>query len=165
MLPIRTIIHATDFSESSDAAFRVACGMARDYCARLLVLHVQPEPVGLYMMEGLYIPPGANREDVLKTLLRVRPADNSIRVEHRLVEGEPANEILRLAKNTDCDVLVLGTHGRKGLGRLLLGSVAEQVLRQATCPVVTVKTPVRKEVTINRTDREPASEEFEGARF
>jgi nucleotide-binding universal stress UspA family protein len=162
MLPIRTIIHATDFSDSSAAAFGVACALARDYGARLLVLHVLPEPMGLYIGEGVFVPPENEREEALKALRNLRAADASVRVEHRLVEGNPVDEILRLAKNTDCDVLVLGTHGRKGLGRLLMGSVAEHVMRRATCPVVTVKTPVSTEVTVNGPDREAASEKFQG---
>lgn len=60
-------------------------------------------------------------------------------VKYRLVQGEAADEILRLAQELDCDLIVMGTHGRKGLPRLLLGSVAEKVLREATCPVLTIK--------------------------
>jgi hypothetical protein len=60
-------------------------------------------------------------------------------VEYRLVEGEPVREILRAARETACDLIVTGTHGRSGLDRLLMGSVAEQLLRKAPCPVLTVK--------------------------
>ena len=59
----------------------------------------------------------------------------------RVHEGDPATQIVRVAQETRCDLIVLGTHGRTGLGRLLMGSVAEQVLRKAPCPVLTVKTP------------------------
>jgi len=55
--------------------------------------------------------------------------------------AEPPMEILGVAEETKCDLIVMGTHGRTGLGRLLMGSVAEQVVRKATCPVLTVKTP------------------------
>jgi len=57
------------------------------------------------------------------------------------VEGDVATEILRLAQETGSDLIVMGTHGRTGLARLLMGSVAEQVVRKAPCPVLTVKTP------------------------
>jgi nucleotide-binding universal stress UspA family protein len=64
-------------------------------------------------------------------------------VEHQLLfVGDPAAEILRVAQAVKADLIVLGTHGRTGLGRLLMGSVAEQVVRRAPCPVVTVKAPL-----------------------
>jgi len=59
-----------------------------------------------------------------------------------MLSEDPAGEILRLAAEVECDLIVLGTHGRTGLGRVLLGSVAEQVLRRAPCPVLTVKMPL-----------------------
>jgi nucleotide-binding universal stress UspA family protein len=64
-----------------------------------------------------------------------------VAVEQRLAEGDPAAEILHLATDTGCDMIVLGTHGRTGLDRLLMGSVAEQIVRKAPCPVLTVKAP------------------------
>jgi nucleotide-binding universal stress UspA family protein len=63
-------------------------------------------------------------------------------VEHQLAEGDTAREILEVAREHGAGLIVMGTHGRTGLGRLLLGSVAEQVLRQSSCPVLTVKFPV-----------------------
>jgi nucleotide-binding universal stress UspA family protein len=72
----------------------------------------------------------------------VQPSDPAVKIEHRLAEGDPAREILRVARETGCDLIVMGTHGWTGLGRLLMGSVAEQVVRKATCPVLTVKTPI-----------------------
>ncbi len=71
-------------------------------------------------------------------------------VERRLLQGDAAREILGVAKDMKCDLIVLGTHGRTGLGRLLMGSVAEQVVRHASCPVLTVKMPLL---------RPPSSEE------
>jgi nucleotide-binding universal stress UspA family protein len=62
-------------------------------------------------------------------------------LEHRLVEGDAATVILQVATEIKCDLIVMGTHGRTGLSRLLMGSVAEQVVRNASCPVLTVKTP------------------------
>ena len=61
--------------------------------------------------------------------------------EHRILRGEPAKEILRLAKDERADSIFMGTHGRTGLMRALMGSVAEQVVRKATCPVVTMRVP------------------------
>src|SRR5205814_7121380 len=70
-----------------------------------------------------------------------KPPDASLRVEHRVAVGNPANEVLSLARALNCDVIVMGTHGRTGLDRLLTGSVAEEVLRKADCPVMVVRTP------------------------
>jgi nucleotide-binding universal stress UspA family protein len=143
MLPIRTILHPTDFSEGSAYAFRTACSLAHDYEARLLLVHVRP-PVVIY---GNLPPVPAEPAEILrkepKLLDRMQPPDPEVPVERHLVTGDPAAEILRLARTEKCDLIVMGTRGLTGLDRLLLGSVAEQVLRRAPCPVLTVKaTPV-----------------------
>jgi nucleotide-binding universal stress UspA family protein len=65
-------------------------------------------------------------------------------MEYLLEEGEPVTEILRTSARNNCDLIVLGTHGRTGFRRLLLGSVAEQVLRRAACPALTVSTPAQE---------------------
>jgi nucleotide-binding universal stress UspA family protein len=141
MLPIRTVLHPTDFSDSSGHAFRVACSLARDYGARLVAVHVAPPPVIAYG-DGVF--PGravVYEEEARDKLDKLQAPDPKVHVEPRLVEGDAAGEILRAAEETQCDVIVMGTHGRTGLGRLLMGSVAEQVLRKAPCLVLTVRTP------------------------
>jgi nucleotide-binding universal stress UspA family protein len=142
MLPVRTILHPTDFSEHSNHAFRLACALARDYRAKVIVLHVMT-PAVVAFTEGV-IPPDIDnlRERSREELYRVQPRDSRVPIEYRLVEGDPGPDISRVASETNADVIVLGTHGRSGLGRLLMGSVAENVIRHAPCPVVTVKTPV-----------------------
>jgi nucleotide-binding universal stress UspA family protein len=142
MLPLRTVLHPTDFSEQSGFAFRLACSLARDYDACVIVLHVAATPVvaapdGMIPME-----PEGYQDELRQSLELLRPRDSRIRVEHRLIEGDAASQILRVAAETRSDVIVMGTHGRTGLGRLLMGSVAEEVVRRAACPVVTVKTPL-----------------------
>ena len=139
MLPIRTILHATDFSEHSAAAFRLASSLARDYGARLIVLHVQPPSVVYGDMGAYFVAPEGQSQELMKQLRELRPESPTVVVDYRLVEGDPVEEILHTARETNSDVIVLGTHGRKGLGRLLLGSVAEQTVRTAPCPVLTVK--------------------------
>jgi nucleotide-binding universal stress UspA family protein len=142
MLAIRNILHPTDFSERSDFAFRLACSLARDYGARLVVLHVA-EPPMVVGSEGMLMPPvEVDLQPLQERLQQLRPRDPKVPVEHHLVQGDAAAEILRVAEETKCNVIVLGTHGRTGLGRILMGSVAEQVVRKAPCPVVTVKTPL-----------------------
>jgi nucleotide-binding universal stress UspA family protein len=143
MLAIKNILCATDFSESSDFAFRVACALARDYGARLVVLHVVTPPTMLYAEVGAFIPPPDEfNEPLREKLLQLQLRDKRVVVEHRLVEGEAAAAILAVAEGVKADVIVLGTHGRTGLARLVMGSVAEQVLRRAPCPVLTVKKPL-----------------------
>jgi nucleotide-binding universal stress UspA family protein len=78
-------------------------------------------------------------------LEQIRPADPRLEVRHRLAEGDPAEEILRAAEEEGADLIVMGTHGRGGLSRLLMGSVAEAVMRKALCPVLTVRGPIPAE--------------------
>lgn len=148
MLAIRTILCPTDFSPLADHAFEVACALARDYKARLVLLHVHepPVPVG----ELVLIEPPDYRTSLLLNLQALKPPP-PITAEYRLEEGSVAEGILRVANQTKCDLIVIGTHGRSGLGRMLLGSVAESVLREATCLVLTVKGKASE-----RTATEPA---------
>lgn len=142
MLPIRTILHPTDFSERSGYAFQLACALTRDYGARLVVLHVAPRPVIAYG-EGILPPdPEAVFQEAKEQLARLEVPGGNVRAERRLEEGDPTTEILRVAREINADLIVLGTHGRTGLARLLMGSVAEEVVRKASCPVLTVTHPL-----------------------
>ncbi len=158
MLPLRTILHPTDFSERSAYAFKVACSLARDYGARLVLAHVKSPPV-VYGGELAAMPPEPPevRQRVYEQLCQVRPADPGIQVEHVVKEGAPAEEIICLAQESHSDVIVMGTHGRTGLGRVLMGSVAEEVLRKAPCPVLTVKAPLPEAASAAGARQEPAT--------
>jgi len=159
MLPIQTIFHPTDFSVASDSAFRLACSLARDYGARLVLVHVAEPPVPIYN-DGPVLPPAqTNKEPLREKLHELMKRDPKVQAEHQLFEGDAALEILRLADEAKCDLIVMGTHGRTGLGRLLMGSVAEQVMRKASCPVLTVKTPMSD----SRSSGEKASTESSGS--
>jgi nucleotide-binding universal stress UspA family protein len=144
MLNMQIILHPTDYSERSDYAFRIACSLARDYQAKLVLLHVALRSVTI---EGeAAIAPRSEEyfQEELVKLERVSvPA--GIRVERFVREGDPSGEILRAAQFTNADLIVMGTHGRTGLSRVLMGSVAEQVVRKAPCPVLTVRTPFHHE--------------------
>jgi nucleotide-binding universal stress UspA family protein len=141
MLSIRTILHPTDFSDRSEYAFRLAYALARDHGSRLVLMHVAPLPAVVYG-EGIVPPAPEHFLDELKEKLhRLQVPDRRIHVDHLLKEGEPVTEILEAAKELHADLIVMGTHGRTGLGRMLMGSVAELVVRRATCPVLTVRTP------------------------
>ncbi len=141
MLTIRTVIHPTDFSENSDYAFRVACSLARDYGARLVLVHVTPNAVLSGELAAVPPRPPEVWQTLREELANLRAPDAGVKVEHHLKEGDPATEILRLAQETKADVIVMGTRGRTGLGRVLMGSVAEQILRKAPCLVLTVRLP------------------------
>lgn len=142
MLHIKKILHATDFSDCSASAFDLACALARDYTARLVVLHVKPPP---FVPSGVMTPepiePPETAVELRHQLDAIQPADPTIAVEHVMLIGDEAEEIVHLAQEEGYDLIVIGTHGRTGLGRLLMGSVAEKVLRRAPCPVLTVKHP------------------------
>jgi nucleotide-binding universal stress UspA family protein len=147
MAPIHTILHPTDFSAQSGYALRLACSLARDYGAHLIVLHVADEPP-IASAEGIMIPPpGDYLAEARADLQQHELPDAQVHAERRLERGEPVTEILRVADEVRADLIVMGTHGRTGLERLLMGSVAEQVVRQASCPVLTLKTPVPEAVT------------------
>jgi nucleotide-binding universal stress UspA family protein len=91
---------------------------------------------------ALYYGPVEPTTELLdKMLHEVTPSDRSISYEHRLAMGDPATEIVRVAKEEHVSLIVMGTHGRSGFTRLLLGSVAELVIRHANCPVLTYKAP------------------------
>jgi nucleotide-binding universal stress UspA family protein len=150
MLPIKTILHATDFSPAADHAYRLACGLARDYGARLILMHVRVNPPAVSEEDGMTSPSGSVHGDMLEPegdleklrekLSQMKPPDEHSPVEYVLVDGAPASQIVKAANDRHCDLILMGTHGRAGLGRLLMGSVAEQVVRTAPCPVLTVKT-------------------------
>jgi nucleotide-binding universal stress UspA family protein len=142
MLDLQAILHPTDFSEHSGHAFRLACSLARDYGARLVVLHVGEPPV--LVTEGIVAPPlpaEYDRPDLEARLRKLTPPVPPVPVEYQLVFGTAAEQILAAAEAFHCGLIVMGTHGRTGLSRALLGSVAEQVARRAPCPVLTVKAP------------------------
>src|SRR5205807_1249456 len=114
--------------------------LARDYRARLVVLHVMPRSVVAFGNGVIPPEPEIRREEVQQQLdgLAV-PA--GVAAERRLAEGDAAGVVLHFARELPADLVVMGTHGRTGLGRVLMGSVAEQVVRQAPCPVLTVTAP------------------------
>lgn len=145
MLAIRTILHPTDFSANSMYALHLATALARDHGAHLVILHVASVPAAFYGYgEGMLPPTEAPKDDLLDKLTKL-PTPEGIKVSRRLEEGDPVGEILHVAEDVHANLIVMGTHGRRGLSRLLMGSVAEQVVRQAGCPVLTVRTPFAEE--------------------
>lgn len=144
-LSIRKILVPTDFSEFSLNAARYAVEMAEKFGAEVTLLYVLQDAVALFPEPGVAFPAPGNylqelEESSKKSLERVRdsfPKELTINTELR--NGPPFVEILRCAREGDYDMIVIGTHGRSGLAHVLLGSVAEKVVRKAGCPVLTVR--------------------------
>lgn len=137
----RKIIFPTDFSHTGDAALRLATSLAREHQATLLIVHVEEPPAAYGGGEMYYGMPDPVTEDLQKMLSEISPTDAQVPHEHRLITGDPATAIARLAEEENAEMIVMGTHGRTGLLRLLMGSVAEAVVRRAPCPVLTLKQP------------------------
>jgi nucleotide-binding universal stress UspA family protein len=142
MIAIHRVVCPVDFSDASRGALDHAAALARWYEARLVALHVVP-----LVPSTLTFPPAisaATLEPIPHELFHdelrrfVAPVAELVPAETVVVSGDPARTILEQAQGTEADLLVLGTHGRSGFERLVLGSVAEKVLRSAACPVLTV---------------------------
>ena len=141
----KKILFATDYSESTPHAFTYAASLARDTGATLLVAHVselEQQPVGELFDED----PQPSDEE-LAELRAIKPPDPRIACEHRLLYGEPAEQIVKLADQEHVEAIVIGTHDRSRLARLLGGSVSEKLLRTAHCPVITYRPPQKTAVT------------------
>jgi nucleotide-binding universal stress UspA family protein len=146
MAAIRHVLCASDFSPASRAAFARAVELARANRARLTVLHVIVPPV-MYGADSYPLPQtydrviASIREHAQKELgkLVARAKARGVRAKRLLVEGIPHDRIVRAARAHRASVIVLGTHGRTGLARLFLGSVASRVIATAPCPVLTVR--------------------------
>lgn len=142
------ILIATDFSECSKSALEVASRLARETRARLYIVHVNgivdvsvpaiPGVEGGYYYDA---PWGHERHEVRERLEKIVPTVDNVTYEHCYLTGLPVTEILNFVDREHIDLIVLGSHGRTGFSRLLMGSVAEGVVRKAKCPVLVVKQP------------------------
>lgn len=135
----RKILLPVDFSKSGEGALHLATSLARERGATLLIVHVEEAPSAYAAGEFYYGLPEPPVEELQRMLEQVQPTDPGVTVEHRLLTGNPADAIVRLADEEHVDLIVMATHGRTGLARLLMGSVAEAVVRRANCPVLTYK--------------------------
>ncbi len=151
MAAIRHILVPVDFSEPSREALEYAAGLAKQFGATLDVLHVWEAPS--FVVPGSGMVSGTSSEISMHELIRkdaeqaldafVREAGKR-RIEVRSARaerGHPANAIVEAASDGSYDLIVIGTHGRTGLARALVGSVAERVVRLARCPVLSVRRP------------------------
>jgi len=149
MKSIERILVPVDFSACSQAAIDHAVILAEAFDASIDVLHAWQLPHAF----GAHGRSGADREGTLlgfsrtqsghalKAVLQVLEDKGLVRVRGRLVASTPKQAILEAADGGDYDLIVMGTHGRTGLSHMLLGSVAEQIVRRASIPVLTVRVP------------------------
>ncbi len=146
MKAFRRILHATDFSSASRPALARAIALARQNRALLSIAHALPPPT-MIVGDG-FVSPGTYemidrsarqyaRKQLTARVGRARKA--GVRATGLLLDGAPHEQILRAARRARADLIVIGTHGRSGLSKVLLGSVAERVVRLAPSPVLTVR--------------------------
>jgi len=144
MAEIKKILCAVDFSDHSPKVAEYASLMAGCSGAKVLVLYVAPS---LSQYVGFHVPPSSiesfvgeivtGAEDTMGEFVK----DNfkTVPVTGKVVAGYPAEEVLAIAEAEGCDMIVMGTHGRKGIDRILFGSVAEKVVKSSKVPVLTVR--------------------------
>jgi len=144
MADIKKILCAVDFSDYSPMVADYASMVAKCAGAQVLVLYVAPS---LSQYVGFHVPPSSiesfvgeivtGAEDTMTTFVKDNFKD--MNVQGKVVTGYPAEEILAIAEAEGCDMVVMGTHGRKGIDRILFGSVAEKVVKSSKAPVLTVR--------------------------
>lgn len=135
------IVFPTDFSHSSEAALEYATRMARQSGGTLYIVHAEEPPQaygGGEMYYGFLEP---THSELMEMLAEVKPSDPQVSFEHRMLHGftNAADQVVEFAKEIGADLIVLGSHGRTGMKRLLMGSIAEAIVRHAPCPVMIVK--------------------------
>ena len=152
MFAISNILVATDFSDCSEAALNYGRALARQFHARLHVLHVVDMAItGGFGIDG-YVGPMLDMQSTIEESERAQ-LDALVTADDRESLGAkavirafetPAQAIDEYARAEHIDLIVIGTHGRRGLSHLVMGSVAEKVVRSASCPVLTVRRPERE---------------------
>ncbi len=136
----RKVLCPIDFSEHSLTALEVALKVVQQNDAALYLLNVAPMPAGAAGFQPVPLDPypivEKDRREQLEKLAREQiPA--AVRCETLVISGDPAERVLETARGVNADLIVMGTHGRKGFGHLVLGSVAERVVRESPIPVLT----------------------------
>jgi nucleotide-binding universal stress UspA family protein len=150
---LRRILLPTDFSGCANYALPYAAAIARATGARIICVHVVETVVPAVGYAGLAEPmPIADISEQLedsaeRELPRLTDCEelNGLEVEEVIVHGDAAAEIVRVAEEHEADLIVISSHGRTGLGRMIFGSTAEAVVRHASCPVLVVKPPQEEE--------------------
>jgi nucleotide-binding universal stress UspA family protein len=147
MISLKQILVPTDFSDASGAAVRYGRAFAAAFQGSLHLLHVIEDPFIYAPVSEGYVPPLTFYEDMETAaraqLERVLTPEERTECHAELVtqKGSPFVEIIRYARSRNIDLIVMGTHGRGAIAHMLMGSVAERVVRKAPCPVLTVRHP------------------------
>jgi nucleotide-binding universal stress UspA family protein len=150
MAMFQTLVHPTDFDEPSKEAFRVARSLAQALGARVVVFHIVPHPA-VVTQEGRVIlnPHDAEPVDLWAEYRTLQADTPKVPVQYAVVVGDRSESRRLLAEKVrelgEGALVVMGTHGRRGISRLLWGSKAEEVVRDCPCPVLVVKAPSPKE--------------------
>jgi nucleotide-binding universal stress UspA family protein len=141
MIALKRILVPHDFSETSEAAVQYGIALARTFGAQLYFLHVGEKAQSDFETEFPLGLEGAIEDAVRERLLKiVTPHEQAeLRPEFTLRPGNAASEIVSFAKEKNIDLIVMGTHGRGFVGHVVMGSVAEKVVRTAPCPVLSVR--------------------------
>ena len=146
MLSIKTVLVPTDFSDASETALNYGKAMAEAFGASLHLVHVMEDLLAHAWAAEVYVASAPNLREEIERESRQRlesmlpPSDRErLRAEVALLAGNPFIEIIRYAKANGIDLIVMGTHGRGPIAHMLLGSVAEKVVRKSPCPVLTVR--------------------------
>ena len=153
MMEIRSILLPTDFSDCANYALSYATSFARAASASIICVHVIEPVMPTVGYTGMTEPlPMADISEQLedsaeRELPKIGECEEceGLNVEEVIAHGDAASEIVRVAKERDVDLIIISTHGRTGLGRLLFGSTAESVVRHAPCPVLVVKPPMERD--------------------
>lgn len=147
-MDIKTILVPTDFSDYAEHAYNWALGLAADCKAKVILFHATPTMAHLAFPESVYYPDLARMEreliaDAEKQVAQfaAKKGTSSVPVETRVSLGEAVWEICRMAEREHADLIIMGSHGRTGLSHVVLGSVAERVVRHASCPVLVARMP------------------------
>ena len=140
---IKRILVPTDFSAHADEAFRVAHTLARATGAEVIVFHVARPPAVVTEGGELLAGPGQEPTNLWERFREIQSGDPRVRVEHRVIVADRpgATHVLEILDKLGCDLIVMGTHGHSWLRHRLFGSVTEEVVRRARCPVMVVKAP------------------------
>jgi nucleotide-binding universal stress UspA family protein len=144
MSAVQRILCPVDFSDTSNAAFDYADDFANWMGAELVVLHVFSQPAS-YDKAGQWQPADAS---ILKDLHAVKSKHENRKIRHLAHAGMADEVICWAAEDQDCQLIIMGTHGRTGLKHLIFGSTAESVLKHARCPVVTIRPPKKDETPL-----------------
>lgn len=137
----KRILCPIDFSEFGDLALGYASTLAKEAGATLHLVYVDDSQVPYDVGFAGYVGLPSDSIQWEQKLREKRPTKEGVPFVHEVLYGYPAEVLVQYARDHEIDLIVMGTHGRTGISRLLMGSVAEQMVREAPCPVLTVKQP------------------------